>query len=338
MNNPYVSLAETLRWKNHDYSHIPESYSRFLQSRLAQYTSRGGENAAALRSLTDSMGGAVNAFVRYPYVADQLHPRTRIHDDDNLIPLVGYALSFLGHLDFDNKEVRFFQIPAAYRRKLDVGHAEPASIPVYCDDYLKFPTMTGGNAVKPLQEENLRRFEGQVARSTALFREVDGVLDFVIAGTELLCVQEETEERKRFGSSSFRGLAGLNLITNPGVASTWAIADAILHEAVHSILYQIEPAHSPFFQDRIAARTRLRSPWTNRDISADNLFQAAYVWFGLLRFWERVAAVSTEPEVALYAAQRVTFIHAGFAMFDNVVQGSLTESAAEGLCAVLASV
>lgn len=343
--NPFEEIARALMWREALCDHISANYTSALEAKLRGYCTGEGPNASSLGLLVDAIAneGELPAFVRYPYVADCLHPRTRLHDDESLDPLVAYGLSFLAFLGVIDDTRAVYRIPVSYQKRLSRRRCpadaddDAAPFPLYFDDYLVFPDMTGGNTVRPLPRHQRQVQAGRVTRSVELFVEIsDHVLPFVVRGTELLCIQDELEESGRFGSASFRGFAGLNAILNPQITSTWTLADAILHESIHSVLYQVEPWFCPFFRDKEHARHRVRSPWTGNDISVDNLFQASFVWFGLLHFWRTVRDRTAFDECRDYSLERVHFIGRGFRGLDLGIFGeSLSDEVRPGMNLIL---
>ena len=69
------------------------------------------------------------------------------------------------------------------------------------------------------------------------------------------------------------------------------IADAIVHEAIHALLYMQEQkkpwVHDP---DLYGPAVRTLSPWSGNPLPLRPFMQAAFVWYGLLQFWTRALA------------------------------------------------
>ena len=83
-----------------------------------------------------------------------------------------------------------------------------------------------------------------------------------------------------------------------------AIANALVHEAIHSFLYAIE-LKLPFIAGA-PQMVRIKSPWSGNDPSMYSYIHACFVWFGLSHFWKRAKARDLRPEAGRYlkAAQR----------------------------------
>jgi hypothetical protein len=64
------------------------------------------------------------------------------------------------------------------------------------------------------------------------------------------------------------------------------IADAIVHEAIHALLYMQEQKKSWVYDpDLCKPIPRVVSPWTGRHLALRPFLQACFVWYGLLHFW-----------------------------------------------------
>jgi hypothetical protein len=67
------------------------------------------------------------------------------------------------------------------------------------------------------------------------------------------------------------------------------LADALVHEAIHSLLYMHETREPWIVDDRSVPRdAALESPWSGARLTVRNFLQACFVWFGLAHFWARV--------------------------------------------------
>lgn len=81
------------------------------------------------------------------------------------------------------------------------------------------------------------------------------------------------------------------------------VADHLIHEAIHSGLYQLE-LEFPFYSDQAAAdQIRLASPWTGRQLLLHSFIHACFVWFGLWSFWRRCAQGGEQEKLLQSRAQ-----------------------------------
>jgi hypothetical protein len=320
--NAYLSLAKALRWQGNDWKFICEEYNSFLRDRLIAYASQSGTVASELRALIDCLSlDEKSSFVCYPYVADVLHPRTRLTTDESLWPLLAHAFSYLAWLGKIDRQYMVIQWPNAGIRKpmesipLECRLNKP--LPLAVDPCLEFPGMTGGNDLRILDDATLAMQTARVRHAESLIREwCPEAWRLSAIGTEILSLRKEVSEASRFGSASFRGLAGLNLLINPHLVSTGTLADAIVHEAIHSVLYQVEPVFGDFFRDQEAAKNETPSPWTGRLITVDNVAQACFVWSGLFYFWKAAAQCENSEASGVAPRARMSMIAKGFAALE----------------------
>jgi hypothetical protein len=106
----------------------------------------------------------------------------------------------------------------------------------------------------------------------------------------------------RVGSLSFCQFAGLSLIVNADEerVSPADVADRIIHESIHDLLYTghfAEPLLAePGGSD--TASLKITSPWTGRPLTLRNYVHACFVWYALSRFWSL-------PSLAFAPAQAI---------------------------------
>jgi hypothetical protein len=94
----------------------------------------------------------------------------------------------------------------------------------------------------------------------------------------------------RIGSLSHCQFAGLSLILNAhhDDVTLAAVADRIIHESIHDLLYMghfTEPVLATSLPTDPTA-VAVESPWTGRSLTLRNYLHACFVWYGLARFWE----------------------------------------------------
>ena len=64
------------------------------------------------------------------------------------------------------------------------------------------------------------------------------------------------------------------------------IADAIVHEAIHALIYKIELTDSLYLDDSVEHESFTAvSPWSGRTLPLHSFVHACFVWFGLWNFW-----------------------------------------------------
>jgi len=64
------------------------------------------------------------------------------------------------------------------------------------------------------------------------------------------------------------------------------IADALIHEAIHALIYKIELTDSLYLDDSLEHESFTAvSPWSGRTLPLHSFVHACFVWFGLWNFW-----------------------------------------------------
>ena len=138
--------------------------------------------------------------------------------------------------------------------------------------------------------------ESQLMRVMAGIREASGLLQGA-APLAAMLIREYVEvlvlrrsEDPKFLSSSFSRKIGLVLLTNPNLENVdqYVLADALLHEAIHSILYVYEFVLGDFIVNPQSAPDRVTSPWTGAELPLRSYIHACIVWYGLYWFWHCV--------------------------------------------------
>ena len=98
-------------------------------------------------------------------------------------------------------------------------------------------------------------------------------------------------------AGSMRSAIGRMFITN-AYSDVWTfenLADTIVHEAIHSLIYKLELV-TPFHTDYSAALTaRAKSPWSGRLLPLRSFVHACFVWYGLYRFWSLNQTTASNP-------------------------------------------
>jgi hypothetical protein len=119
----------------------------------------------------------------------------------------------------------------------------------------------------------------------------------IINLTRSLVVLSRIDPGRPFSSQSQRAVPGrTTLIFHRSFArdarlerNIAVIADALIHEAIHSGIYWLEIDEPLFFGDGPNGSLRLCSPWTGRALPPQTFVHACFVWAGLKQFWSRPA-------------------------------------------------
>jgi hypothetical protein len=103
------------------------------------------------------------------------------------------------------------------------------------------------------------------------------------------------------GSSSHYTLPGQIFLRTSGVSTEAQIANALVHETIHQVLYVLESGRR-FAEDNVLPiRPKVVSPWTGRQLSLDSYFHACFVWYGLATFWRRALRSTLLPSDSMEA-------------------------------------
>ena len=115
-------------------------------------------------------------------------------------------------------------------------------------------------------------------------------------------------ETPAYTSGSTSQYIGRSLFCNahlPGV-DAGLVAESLVHEAIHSLLYMHEVTEPWILDERRIDRVSVvRSPWSGAYLMLRPFLQACVVWFGLANFWALAAA----RDLGAFEAERVSQRH-----------------------------
>jgi hypothetical protein len=133
-------------------------------------------------------------------------------------------------------------------------------------------------------DELYRTLEQLAAIRDALPATSPILLPFVTRFTKVLVLQKD--ESQPFSSGSNGDYVGRSVIANPHKVQDVDLADAVVHEAIHALLYMQEEQQpwvlAPELWEPIP---RTVSPWSGRPLPIRQFLQACFVWYGLLHLW-----------------------------------------------------
>ena len=178
----------------------------------------------------------------------------------------------------------------------------------------RFIDLTGANAMAAIQREPYTLAELEAA--TRKVRDaLQGVLEacpetgrFIACFNRVLVVQPDPVAPRRSSSGSNGQFVGRSFVTNVQSRdiTTEAVADAVVHEGIHGLLYMqqlIQPWGPP--ELIYSSQPEVMSPWTGCELPLRSFLEACFVWYGLLHFWCH-CLISTvfEPEAVRYHLAR----------------------------------
>ena len=120
--------------------------------------------------------------------------------------------------------------------------------------------------------------------------------DLVTTVVEVIALRRTRTVENNLGtfySSTFWGYPGLVRFTNPLLpeGDVFAMAEAMVHEAIHCLLHIYEELDAPFIQMGGTEHTPIVSPWTGATIRLHSYIHACAVWYGIYWFWSKIEAL-----------------------------------------------
>jgi hypothetical protein len=178
---------------------------------------------------------------------------------------------------------------------------------IHFDDNLPIPLMDrGGSNLSAVKDDTVRNtISAKLCAANTILRSNRLVSDFAIVNTELIICRLENEYPFVFSSGSFRLMPGLSLLCNSHLLTVTQgkVADALLHEAIHAIIYRYEAYGQRMVPKEKENSAPLKSLWTGRHLSPTSFVQACFVWFGLYHFWKQYANRNSGFDQYLETAQ-----------------------------------
>jgi hypothetical protein len=128
----------------------------------------------------------------------------------------------------------------------------------------------------------------RVAEVMSELAALDSALEhFVQRATCVLVLQIDPDGADHVASGTNGIYIGRSFVTNPHDpgASLDCLAEGIVHEAIHGLLYRESLDRAWVSGDAALEVPRVRSPWTGRALPVRPFLEAAHVWFGLAHLW-----------------------------------------------------
>jgi hypothetical protein len=147
-----------------------------------------------------------------------------------------------------------------------------------------------------------------ILRGLALLQSVaEPALTFTLAMTRRVTITPHTQRARFWSSTPERHLYGTRLWNLDAETSAARIADALLHEAIHTWLdldaltrgRGVRPG-GPWGPEDVLSDgvSRLVSPWTGAPLSISIFAHACFVWYGLLNLWSTACLGPSPPREA----------------------------------------
>jgi hypothetical protein len=138
------------------------------------------------------------------------------------------------------------------------------------------------------------RIEQSLEQIRRISRTARSAVDALLQVITVVRAPKLTKGTQSFSNKPAIGRMGL-ANANSNEWSVSKIADAIVHEAVHALIYKIELTNCLYndYTTESAPFTAI-SPWSGRKLRLHSFLHACFVWFGLWNFWG--LASRDEPE------------------------------------------
>jgi hypothetical protein len=130
---------------------------------------------------------------------------------------------------------------------------------------------------------------------------------------DVIVVRKQPSNQNRFISNTSANEPRSIFLINAhlALADTKLVSEALLHEAIHSLLFTYESITTPFLINSDQSKdTLVCSPWTNKQLRLISYVHACIVWYGLFWFWRSSQAVKLLPTTRLN--REIEFISSGF--------------------------
>jgi hypothetical protein len=153
----------------------------------------------------------------------------------------------------------------------------------------------------PFTTDEVRATYRRVAEVMSILAALDSAVEhFVQRATCVLVLQIDPDGPDHVASGSNGNYIGRSFVTNPHHpgASLDCLAEGIVHEAIHGLLYRESLDRAWVSGDAALEEPRVRSPWTGNLLPVRPFLEAAHVWFGLAHLWALVSqSASFDPRV-----------------------------------------
>jgi hypothetical protein len=172
----------------------------------------------------------------------------------------------------------------------------------------------GTPETRSFDAEELARLRLSLASTSRAIHAVNPeVSAFVETFNRVVILQKDPGAPDLFASGSTGQYIGRAFLANPHLPALGEaqLADAIVHEAIHGLLY-MEEALQPWVLDPALYNFEpvLTSPWTGNRLAVRPFLQACFVWYGLTHFFADAMQTSQFPDAR--ARNRLRVATTGF--------------------------
>jgi hypothetical protein len=119
------------------------------------------------------------------------------------------------------------------------------------------------------------------------------MIDSMVAVIIAFPSKERGESMSSLSMRRYFGAMGL-INMHKAKSSGKSVADTLVHETIHSLIYRLELFKFMFIDDQASMPMTVKSPWTGNKLSMQSFVHACFVWFGLWNFWEISASLGCD--------------------------------------------
>ena len=138
------------------------------------------------------------------------------------------------------------------------------------------------------------RLEQSMDQISRISRTARSAVEALLQVITVVRAPELTKGTQSFSNKPAIGRMGL-ANSHSDEWSVSKIADAIVHEAIHALIYKIELINSLYVDDTMESEpVTAVSPWSGRTLRLHSFLHACFVWFGLWNFWSLASREESE--------------------------------------------
>jgi hypothetical protein len=318
-------VVDLLTWK--ETSGTPALCRTLYEELLDSQMRRVGENNDEARCILDAVGFLPRrrrrAFLRAPLVASRLLGWAKGEPFD-AGPIAKSLVAELATVGIDcevlepvwtalgdrcidpaDPERQTSSGPPIANTHIVIDSAGPIDFSACESGPLTFPSHLEWVVIKQALAQAARGIE---STSPAAFETWEQCVDVV-------AVRTLSQFQQSFSSNSLVYNARVSLLINAHLRATNSavIASALLHEAIHSLLFMWEEIAEPFFVGtRPREDVRIISPWSGKPLFLPAYIHACFVWYALYWFWKVAVDRRTWP-----TEESRAFVHSSRSGFDR---------------------
>jgi len=147
------------------------------------------------------------------------------------------------------------------------------------------------------------------------------IKNFILEFTEVIVFQKSSmvKGERTFYSASESNFIGQITLINPDIIPIERLAEALIHESIHSYLYILDSCKTWMPSGNLTGLlgNKFISPWSGRALNLRNFLHAIFVWFGIYNFWQLM--LNTSKFKKEFIIGRLDLISKGFKKL-NIVE------------------